>query len=268
MKTRNKVRIANISTTIMIVTICLIVIWFVGFIVSSTFDLTVFARKTTTFMFSFLGSAVVLVFCSAILNISLNIGIIADSRVNDIKDEIGTSMNRKFYIGSLLIVVGVICFLFTADYLSRKKEQNKLEKAADYIIDNYKSSISKISPALSDNSQVKKVPEVLKFLSNQKEEFPSVFLITSDIYDSQETFLEITSWSSEHNLKQPMFGNSFYKCQDYDCEYLSKVFKENSDERLYWKKDNSYQMYVPITTEGKQFILVFTKRNRYGKIGS
>ena len=80
-----------------------------------TFDLNVFTERTSTFIFSFIGFAAVLVICSAILNISINISLIADSQIQDIS-EIGISfISKKFIVTILGIVVAVVAFLFLGD---------------------------------------------------------------------------------------------------------------------------------------------------------
>ncbi len=87
MKLQTKTRLANISIWVIVVTIVIITLFFFGFIISSTFDLKVFADRTSDFIWTLFGASMVIVICGAFLNISLNIGIIADSKVNEITNE-------------------------------------------------------------------------------------------------------------------------------------------------------------------------------------
>jgi len=268
MRAKNKIKLANLTTWIMIITISVIAIWFVGFVVANTFDLNVFTKRTSEFMFAFIGFSAVLVLCSAILNISLNIGLIADSKVQELKAEGSSIISKKFYLAFIIGIIALVSFLFLGDYLTRKNEENKLVSAADYIIETYSESIAKIAPGLTDTSKVAQIPEILKFLSNQKSEFPSVSLLTSGKYDGQLTFLEISHWESEKSLKEPLFGNSFYKCQDYDCEYLQDLFTGKTTEPLFWTAKNDYKLYYPFIEKNTKYILLFTKYQRHGKVGS
>tara|TARA_B100000963_G_C22474888_1_gene601938 strand:+ start:30 stop:839 length:810 start_codon:yes stop_codon:yes gene_type:complete len=268
MKSRNKIKLANLTTWTMVITISVIAIWFIGFVVANTFDLNVFTKRTSDFMFGFIGFSAVLVLCSAILNISLNIGLIADSKVQEMKTEGSNLLGKRFYLVTSLGIVALITFLFIGDYLTRKNEENKLVSAADYIVETYSESIAKIAPSLTDTSKVGQIPEILKFLSNQKSEFPSVTLLTSGKYDGQLTYLEITHWESEKSLKEPLFGNSFYKCQDYDCEYLQDLFTGKTVEPLFWTEKNDYKLYYPFIENNTKYILLFTKYQRHGKVGS
>lgn len=106
------------------------------------------------------------------------------------------------------------------------------------------------------------------FLSNQKEKFPSVRLILSDKFDGQLAYLEITQWENNESLKQPYFGNSFYKCEIQDCDYLEKFFTGKTTETHFWTEENDYKLYFPFDKDNKKFILVFTKYERHGKVGS
>jgi len=268
MKPITKIKISNLTTWIMIITIVLIGLWFIGFVVSNTFDLNVFTRRTTEFFFSIIGFAFVLVACSAILNISLNISLIADSKVQELKVDSKPTINKKFLYLTGLIVIFLIGFLFVGDYLSRQNEKNKLVNEVKDILDRYDQSIEEISLFLQDTSKIGEIPDILKFLSNQKEEFPTITLLTSDKYKGELVFLEIKSWSNEKSLKEAYYGNSFYKCKKEDCEYLQEIFETKSIESFLWTEKNNYKFYFPVDRNEKKFIVLFSKYKRYGKIGS
>lgn len=253
----------------MIGTIGLIVLWFIGFIVSVTFDLNVFTSRTSEFFFSIIGFAFVLVTCAAILTISLNISLIADSKVQDIKDvESKSILNRKFFYISGFIIFLLIGFLFVGDFLSRQNEKIKLENEANELIGTFEESIEDLTLFIQDTSQIQKIPEFLKVLSNQKEEFPTVTLITADKYNGETVFLEINGWASKSSLKEPYYDNSFYKCSMNDCEYLRKLFESQNIESYFWTEKNDYKYYYPVSKNGKKFVLLFTKFQRNGKFGS
>jgi hypothetical protein len=268
MKTKNKVSLVNMTTGIMVVTISIVAIWFIGFVVTSAFDLNVFTRRTSDFLLSFIGFSAVLIFCSAILNISLNIGIIADSRVSAEDNRDVKKLNKNLYLSVLVGIVLFIAFLFLGDFLTRKYEKDKLVDSSDYVIKTYSETFNKIAQGLTDTSRVKNIPESLRFLSNLKSEFPSVDLITSGTYNGQLTFLELTQSDSWKSLKEPLFGNSFYKCTDFDCKYLTDFFTRKTNDNLFWTKESDYKLYYPFDIKGTRFIIVFSKYERNGKIGS
>lgn len=269
-----KKNIANIAITTIIFTIIIIVFWFIAFILMNTFDLKVFASKTTEFFYLFIFAAFAIVACATFLTLSLNMSIIADSKILEINKLQSTDNNKKsnikkFGIIIISIIVLFILFLFIADNLSRNRFKKNLISECDDILDRYKFSINKISHyLLVDKKNIKKIPSMLDFLANQKAEFPNIILITSDIYDNQLTFLKITEHTSTNNIKQEYFNNSFYKCNKEDCDYLKKVFKEKYDKQFFWTKKADYHLYKPIKYKNKIFILLFSKYKRYGKFGS
>lgn len=268
MNTLNKIKLAKLTIWIMVITISFIAIFFIGFIVTNTFDLNVFTRRTSDFIFSFIGFSSVIVVCSAILNISLNISLIADSKIQDIKENGTSFVTRKFFYYTAVIIVIIVSFLFLGDFLTRQNEKNQLIAEANDIITRYQTSIDKIPSGLADTSNIGVIPEILTFLSNQKEEFPSVALISSDNYNGQLTFLEINQYDNKENLKQPFYNNSFYKCQVHDCDYLNHYFTGQTKESHFWTQGNDYKLYFPFDGKGKKYILLFTKYERSGKIGS
>ncbi|HNV53453.1 MAG TPA: hypothetical protein PKM28_11215, partial [Tenuifilaceae bacterium] len=146
MKQSLKVKISNLTTWIMLGTIALIILWFIGFIVSVTFDLNVFTSQTSEFFFAAIGFAFVLVACAAILSISLNISLIADSRIQEMKlDDSKSIITKKVIYTSCLVVTLLIAFLFVGDYLSRQNEKAKLVNEAEDLIARYEKSIEELT---------------------------------------------------------------------------------------------------------------------------
>lgn len=270
MKLQTKTRLANISIWVIVVTMVIIALFFFGFLISNTFDLKVFANRTSDFIWTLFGASMVIVICGAFLNISLNIGIIADSKVNDIKNEPAgnSTFTKNFLYVVFLILVVIGGFLFLGDFMTRENEKNKLIAECEETISRYDQSIADISKALTDTALISEIPDILKFLGEQKQEFPSIILITSDYYKEQLTYLKITPYMNKSDLKKEMFGFSFYPCDKNDCDYLKEVFETDKSDYFFWSENNNYKLYYPITKGEKKYILLFSKFDRYGKIGS
>lgn len=270
MELRTKRNLANFSIWMIIITVAIVILFFFGFILTNTFDLKVFANKSADFIFSLFGTSLVIVICGAFLNISLNIGIIADVKTKDLEEDIvNNSPSRKRIIAisiSLLILIGG--FLFIGDSLTRLKEKKMLTKQCEEIILQSDSSITQISGSLTDTSLIGDVPAILEYLGSQKEEFPSIELITSDKYKGQLVLLKITAYTDKENLKKPLYGNSLYASNQYDSDYLKSIFTTNRKDLYFWSKEDDYKLYYPIDRGGKKYVILFSKSNRYGKIGS
>ncbi len=270
MKLKTKIRIANISIWVIVVTIALIALFFFGFLISNTFDLNVFENRTSDFIWILFAASLVIVACGAFLNISLNIGIIAESKINEIPDGQvkNGSFNKKFLIVIFLVLSIIMGFLFLGDFITRQSEKSILINECTETLARYDNSINYISKALTDTSLIGEIPDILKFLEEQKQEFPSIILITSGYYREQLSYLRITPYTSKSDLKKEMFNFSLYPCDKNDCDYLSEVFEKDKSDYYFWSENNNYRLYYPINTGEKKFVLLFSKYNRYGHTGS
>jgi NADH:ubiquinone oxidoreductase subunit 5 (subunit L)/multisubunit Na+/H+ antiporter MnhA subunit len=272
MKLKTKTSLANISIWIIVVTMAIIAIFFFGFLISNTFDLIVFANRTSTFIWTLFGASLVIVICGAFLNISLNIGIIADGKINESSnskvEKNKTKTNKRLIFIVLMILIVMSGSLFLGDFLTRQNEKNILVEQCEETLTRYEKSIEEISTSLSDTALIGKIPDILKFLEEQKEEFPNIILITSDFYQGQMTYLKITPYMSKKDLKKELYNFTFYSCDQNDCEYLNDIFSTNKSEYYFWTENSNYRLYYPIVKGEKKYILLFSKYDRYGKIGS
>jgi Flp pilus assembly protein protease CpaA len=270
MKLKTKARLANISIWVIVVTIVIIALFFFGFLLANTFDLKVFANRTSDFIWTLFGASMVIVICGAFLNISLNIGIIADSKVSQINEaDVEKQIFNKRFIGYLILVLVLIGgFLFLGDFLTRRNEQKKIVSECEETLRRYEKTINDISKSLTDTSLIGGIPDMLKFLGEQKQEFPSIILITSDNYKEQLTFLQITPYMQSSELKKELYNFSFYACDKNDCEYLKSIFETEKTDPYFWSEENNYKLYYPMSKGDKKYVLLFSKFDRYGKIGS
>lgn len=250
----------------MIVTIVSIILFFIGFVTSVTFDLSVFNKQASDFIISFIAFAAVLVICSAILNISLSIGIIADSKVEEVSGKESSFINKQFYMICLVIVVAFISFLFIGDFISRYEAEKNIVYEANDLIKRYDKSIDKIANSISDTSETDEIIEILYFLSQQKDNFQDIRLIQGRKKDGQLVFFEIVNYDHPEDVKD--IEKKFYKCSKKDCEYLENFFEGKTTEQYFWTEDSEYKLYSPFVKNGHRFVLLFSEYQRYGKIGT
>jgi len=88
------------------------------------------------------------------------------------------------------------------------------------------------------------------------------------MYKGQLVLLKITRYMNKENLKEPLYGNSFYASNQYDGDYLKRIFTTDRKDFFFWSKSDEYKLYYPIDKGGKKYVFLFSKTNRYGKIGS
>ncbi len=268
MNNGTKFKLVKLTVSIILLTIGGIIIWFFGLMLTLTFNLNVFDQGSMGFMASILGGALVLAACSALLNLVLNLSIIAEKSVTAEEKNESSPVNYKsaaIFAGALLLTA---VFLFAGDYLSRKSFRNKLTAEVHDIIARYPKSIEKIGTLIQDKKSQNEIPAILSFLSKLKHEFPSVILITSGTFNGEKAFMKITPYTQEHDLLKPGIYNSFYECGKKDCDYLAQVFSGKSNEKYFWNENDNYYYYIPYGSGENTYILLFSKLQRYGKIGS
>lgn len=252
----------------MIGTAAFIFVWFIGFIVATTFELKVFTNRTSEFLFLTFGFALVLIACVAILHVSLNISLIADSKINELGDDDDSTFSLKwFFVGAALLFACFTAFLFLTDHWSSTKDKNRFIGEALTTIGTFDNSINNMIESLADTSRIGMIPSVLNLMSNNNNHISEVLLITHDFFDDQFVSLQITSRISEASLKQPYFSNAFYRCSGEVCAYLNKVFLEGHREPHFRKVGIRYNYFHPVEHDGKTVVLLFRHSERYGSIG-
>jgi hypothetical protein len=268
MNNGTKLKLVKLTVAIILLTIGGIIIWFFGFILTITFNLNVFDQGSAGFMASILGGAFVLAACSALLNLVLNLSIIAEKSVTPEEKNAPSKLNYRTAIIFAGILLFTAVFLFAGDYLSRESFKKKLTAEVHDIIARYPKSIDKISKSIQDKKNLNEIPPILSFLSKLKNEFPSVMLITSGNFNGEKAYLKITPYTHEQDFFKPAYNNSFYECGKKDCDYLSDVFSGKSKEKYFWNQKDNYFYYIPFGSGENSFVLLFSKLQRYGKIGS
>jgi hypothetical protein len=263
-----KKRMANAAIWAIIITISIIALWFIAFITITVFKLNIFAARTTEFFGLLILAAFAIVICAAFLNISLNISLIADSRTGTEKKKTQKRPDRKVWLIAGLGLAVFIGLLFMGDLLSRQANRNRLVSECNDILRRYDKPIQDMVQNLSQRKDLEEIPMVLDFLSNQKNEFPDVSLITSTDYQGQISYLILGPHTPDKALTRPFFDRAFYKTKKEDARYLESVFKSGNTQVFLWSEGNDYYLYKPVRSGKSVYILRFSKYQRYGKIGS
>ncbi|MEZ5148904.1 MAG: hypothetical protein R2759_17985 [Bacteroidales bacterium] len=174
MRLKTKTRLANISIWVIVITLVIITLFFFGYLISDTFNLKVFASNTTDFIWILFAASLVIVICGALLNISLNIGIIADRRTGETDDRLPD--RKKFNLTILLLLLltmaVIVAFLFFGDYRSRKREEVMIRAAASEMLDRYQKSINELALFSRGQQQGGINPRYIEFSGQSEERIP------------------------------------------------------------------------------------------------
>lgn len=267
MKTTTKLRLANLSTWIMVITISILVVFYIGYLINSAFALeTGFTRSSHgNDFFTSLGLfAFVIMFCAALLNITLNISVIADSKMNEPEPVSGKKfITKKVLLYFICFVTVLTSLLFLLDYSDKNRLKGIMVTAATDLVNNSQNSLIKIASSLSDTSKIKEIPKILMFFESQNNEVGDISLITSDQYNGDLAVLEILALNESTyiaDLSKPFINKAFYKCSIEERNALYRLFKNKSEKNPFWSgSGNDFKYYYPIESNGKKFILLFSR---------
>ncbi len=268
MNTELKRKLSNLANGIIILAMAVIILWFIVFVVQTTFNLNVFAERTSEFFLTIIFAAIAIIISAAFLSVSLNISLIADTKMREQHSDLSPRLGKWLVPSIILAGLVVVLLLFAGDYLSRSQQKTYLTRESKDLLDKYASSIDSLAVALTDTSKITAVPGILKFLSTQRDDFSDVSLIAKAEFNGQTTFLHATSNMYAANLKNPFFDFSFYRCKKEDNDYLIEVFTKGKADVFVWSEKSEHYLYYPITSHKVTFVLKFSKYNRYGKFGS
>jgi hypothetical protein len=268
MNSEFKLKLSHLTIGVITVAMAVIILWFIIFIVQTTFKLTVFAERTTEFFFVIIAAALAIIACAAFLSISLNISLIAEAKVREIGLDVSRRFDRKVFLVMGIATVALVAFLFVGDYLSREQQKRRLITESGDLVQKYSASVDDLSACLRDTSRIVRIPSILKFLSSQKSDFSDISLIVKSQFDGQPTFLHVTSSTYDKSLKEPYFNSAFYRSTKEDADYLLDVFDKQRRDVFVWSDKADHYLYFPIVSNDMTIVLRFSKYTRYGKIGS
>lgn len=267
MKTPTKLRLANLSTWIMLITILILIVFYIGYLINSAFALeTGFTRSNHgTDFFTSLGLfAFVILFCAALLNITLNISVIADSKKNEPEPASGKKViTKKVLLYFICFVTVLTSLLFLLDYSAKNRVKRIMVTEATGLVKNSQNSLIKIASSLSDTAKIKEIPKILMFFESQNNEVGNISLLTSDQYNGDLAVLEILALNDRTyiaDLSKPFINNAFYKCAIEERNTLYRFFKNKSAKNPFWGGNGSdLKFYYPIESNGKEFMLLFSR---------
>ncbi len=265
MKKENIVKIAN---RISFVAIGLLLYWVFVFTTITVFGLKVFRKNITeTFYLSIIGILAILV-AALIVNIMLNLTIISES-LSKRNEPVQKQLRPKSSLWSIIFILSfptIGLLLFLGDIRTRQLKEKLLIKSARYMVESNKTIMDKLGSMVFDSVQLNEVSDALRLISKEDKNFPSISLIHLDSIDSKKVFLRFDRYSY-----WPRNGSKLdfiFSVTAKEREYMKNVFQNKSTKHRYTASDGNYELYYPVLHDNRIFILYFTDKQRYGKIGS
>lgn len=230
-------------------------------------------RETTT---SFLGATFMgVIGVSAILvlvNVATNVSLIADAKIADLKVESRTGTLKKWgvaFVAAAILLAGVV---FGGTYFSKKKYLAVVHAQAEEVLKANSGLLDEVSQHLASgkSEDYRRILDIREFLANQRTDLPQLSIIYSGTFEGRMTFHQINGYIP-YDQRTDVYTPAYFVCtKNLDCEYLTKFFSGQKADILekYTVRDDLFYIYIPIEGKESRFVLLFDRRNSYGKIGS
>lgn len=231
-----------------------------------------FKETTTSFLIAafmgLIGIAAILV----LLNVATNVSLIADTKIAELRLEPKQGWIKKWLMAFLLPAFILVGLVFVGTYFSKEKYLAVVRGQADEVVHENKDILEEVGRLLASGktSDYKRISEIHDFLENQRSGLPELTLIYSGKFSDKLAFYRING-DFLGDGKKGTYTPVYFACsQSLDCDYLTRFFSGEAVGALqkYTIRDDEFYIYVPITGKGSRFVLLFERRNSYGKVGS
>ena len=266
----NRERMIQLTNTVAMVAIVLLMYWVFAFISITVFGLKVFRENITqTFYLSVVGILALLGGAVA-ANVVLNLSRIADALAGarPAKSKPAGKPGRLRWPVFLLSFPVLFALLYLGDVASSFKKREYLTTTASRIAEQNAGDIERLAKYTFNQRYVEASRDILIRLSREVKRFPSVSIIVMDEIDQRRTFLVFTQYSYWPNGGKNKRHDYLFSASIADRDYLRAVLDGRRQDHRFSAHDGSYELYFPVKTSGKIVVLYFTDRSQYGKIGS
>lgn len=272
MQLDTKVQIAKATLSLLTVVASLFFLGVIVFVLCAGLQINPFRETTTSFLIAafvgLIGVAAVLV----LLNVATNVSLIADSKIADLRIEPRRGVLRKWFVVFFAVAVALVGLVFAGTYLSKERYLAIVRGQADEVLGTNKGLLDEVSRLLASGrpEDYKRIAEIRTFLENQRSGLPNLTVIYSGKFADKPTFYRINEYfpSDQENR---IYTPTYFTCtQNLDCDYLMRFFSGEKVDVLqkYTVRNDQFYIYIPFVGKEARFILLFDRRNSYGKLGS
>jgi hypothetical protein len=272
MELGTKAQIAKSTLTLLAVVVSLFLLGVIVLILCVGLQINPFREITTSFLIALfvglIGVATILV----LLNLATNISLIAEAKIAELRVEPNQRLAGKWLRVFCLVAVILVGLVFAGSYLSKEKYLGIVHNQAEEVLTENKGLLEEVSGLLvSGKAQdFKRIYDIRDFLANQRSGLPQLTLLYSGRFSDKLALYKIGQYFPGDPDKGT-YNPVYFACtKNLDCDYLTKFFSGESVDTLqkYTVRDDEFYIYLPVVGKQTRFVLLFERRNSYGKIGS
>lgn len=270
MRSETKAQIARLSLSLLTAVVVLFLLGGLVLVLCAGLDVNPFRETMTSFLIScflgLIGLAAILV----VLNLATNVSLIADARIEELKIDTSRGISKKWIVAFFAIALVLVGFIFAGTYLSKEKYLRVVRSQADDVLRSNQNLLEEISVRLASGQweDYKRISEIRNFLASQRSGLPSLSVIYAGKFADKLTFYRVNDYYSDD---RKVYTPTYFACtQNVDCDYLSSFFSGADAGVLqkYTLREDEFYIYIPFARKEARYVLLFERRNSYGKIGS
>lgn len=271
MRSETKTAIAKATLLLLTVVVSLVLLGLLVSVLCAGLQINPFRETTTSFLVAafvgLIGVAVVLV----LLNVATNVSLIADAKIAEMRIEAQRGVLRKWSAAFVVVAVALVGLIFAGTYLSKEKFLGVVRGQADEVLGKNRDLLEEVSRLLASGKpeDYRRIYEIRNFLQNQRSELPQLTLVYSSRFEGKLTFYQVEYY--DWNQKPSVYNPTYFRCtKNLDCKYLTKFFSGGNVDvfQKYTMREDQFYIYIPFVGKDARFVLLFDRRNSYGKVGS
>ncbi len=272
MELKTKAQIARATLSLLVVVASLFFLGVLVLVLCAGLEINPFRETTTSFLVAAFAGLASVVAVLVLLNVATNISLIADAKIAELRIEPRQGVLGKWLIAFGLAAAALVTLVFGGTYLSKERFLGVVHTQANEVLRANKNLLAEISRLLASgkSEDYRRIAEIRTFLQNQRSGLPQLTVIYSGKFADKLAFYRINEYYPE-NQETRAYAPTYFTCtQNLDCEYLTRFFSGEKVDILqkYTLRDDQFYIYIPFIGNETRFVLLFDRRNSYGKFGS
>jgi len=272
MELETKVQIARATLSLLVVVASLFFLGVLVLVLCAGLEINPFRETTTSFLVAAFAGLAGIAAVLVLLNVATNMSLIADAKIAELRIASRPGVLRKWLIAFGLAAAVLVALVFVGTYLSKERFLGVVHAQAEEVLGANKNLLEEISRLLASGKaeDYKRIAEIRTFLQNQRSGLPQLTVIYSGKFSDKVAFYRVNEYFPEYQETRA-YAPAYFTCtQNIDCEYLKRFFSGEKVDVLqkYTLRNDQFYIYTPFIGNEARFVLLFDRRNSYGKLGS
>lgn len=271
MHLETKAQIAKATLSLLTVVTSLFLLGVLVLVLCVGLEINPFRETTTSFLVAVFAGLTGVAAVLVLLNVATNVSLIADAKIAELKIDSNRGVLRKWSAAFFIVAAALVCVILVGTYVSKERYLGVVRAQADEVLKANNNLLEETSRLLASGKpeDYKRIVEIRSFLQSQRSDLPQLTIIYSGKFADKLAFyrVEYSDWNQQKNVYVP----TYFACtKNLDCDYLTQFFSGEKSDVLqkYTMRNDQFYIYIPFAGSAERFVLLFDRRNSYGKIGS